>query len=49
MPCYELCSINDILNAQLYVSAGIHGDEPAGTEALLAWQKKIISYCRKSL
>ena len=40
MPCYELCSINDILNTQLYVSAGIHGDEPAGTEALLAWAEK---------
>ena len=40
MPCYELCSVNDILNTQLYVSAGIHGDEPAGTEALLAWAEK---------
>jgi len=40
MPCYELCSVNDILNAQFYVSAGIHGDEPAGTEALLAWAEK---------
>ena len=40
MPCYELFSLNDILNTQLYVSAGIHGDEPAGTEALLAWAEK---------
>ncbi len=24
----------------LYLSAGIHGDEPAGTEALLAWAEK---------
>ena len=40
MPCYELYSVNDILNTQLYVSAGIHGDEPAGTEALLAWAEK---------
>ena len=40
VPCYELCSVNDILNTQLYVSAGIHGDEPAGTEALLAWAEK---------
>ena len=40
MPCYELCSVNDILNTHLYVSAGIHGDEAAGTEALLAWAEK---------
>ena len=40
MPCYELCSVNDILNTQFYVSAGIHGDEPTGTEALLAWAEK---------
>ena len=24
----------------LYLSAGVHGDEPAGTEALLAWAEK---------
>jgi hypothetical protein len=28
--------------AQLYVSAGIHGDEPAGTEGLIEWAEKHI-------
>ena len=40
LPCYEFCSVKDISEARLYVSAGIHGDEPAGTEGLLAWAEK---------
>lgn len=43
-PCYEIKSGNDRVNPSVYLSAGIHGDEPAGTESLLAWavQKKDI-------
>ena len=39
-PCYELSSGRDISECQLYLSAGIHGDEPAGTEGLYAWANK---------
>jgi hypothetical protein len=38
--CYELASRRDISECQLYLSAGIHGDEPAGTEGLYAWANK---------
>jgi hypothetical protein len=31
----------------VYFSAGIHGDEPAGTEALIAWAEKNRSLLRK--
>ena len=34
------------MNPCVYISAGIHGDEPAGTESLLAWavqNKKILT------
>jgi succinylglutamate desuccinylase len=27
-------------NGAIYLSAGIHGDEPAGTEGLIAWAEK---------
>ena len=37
VPFYELCSVKSISQAKLYISAGIHGDEPAGTEGLLHW------------
>ena len=40
LPCYELSSKRDISECQLYLSAGIHGDEPAGTEGLYAWANK---------
>jgi hypothetical protein len=38
--CYQLASRRDISECQLYLSAGIHGDEPAGTEGLYAWANK---------
>jgi hypothetical protein len=44
--CYQLASRRDISECQLYLSAGIHGDEPAGTEGLYAWANqnwKILS------
>jgi murein peptide amidase A len=31
----------------IYLSAGIHGDEPAGTEALLAWAEANVSQLRE--
>ena len=52
LPCYEFCSVKDISEARLYVSAGIHGDEPAGTEGLLAWAEKlqaIVEYSSRYL
>lgn len=36
-PCYEVASEHQDYNRGIYISAGIHGDEPAGTEALLSW------------
>jgi hypothetical protein len=38
--CYQLASRRDISECQLYLSAGIHGDEPAGTEGLYVWANK---------
>jgi hypothetical protein len=31
----------------IYISAGIHGDEPAGTEALITWAEKSIRLLRR--
>jgi len=31
----------------IYLSAGIHGDEPASTEALIAWAERNVSQLRK--
>ncbi len=31
----------------IYISAGIHGDEPGGTEALIAWAEKHIRLLRR--
>jgi hypothetical protein len=31
----------------IYISAGIHGDEPAGTEALITWAEKNIRLLRR--
>lgn len=46
MSCYEVRTVDDISCARLYISAGIHGDEPAGTEGLLQWaenNRKLLS------
>lgn len=36
-PCYEVVAARPNYSKGVYISAGIHGDEPAGTEALLIW------------
>jgi len=33
-------------NVQLYISAGIHGDEPASTEGLITWAERNIDMLR---
>ncbi len=33
-------------NAQIYISAGIHGDEPAATEGLVTWAERNIDILR---
>lgn len=35
-------------NQVLHLSAGIHGDEPAGTEALILWAENNISFLRST-
>jgi len=44
-PLYALVSRHSP-NGGIYVSAGIHGDEPAGTEALLRWAESHLEAVR---
>lgn len=46
-PCYEICSsLTDTQNIN-YISAGIHGDEPASSAGLLRWAENSLSFLQK--
>ncbi len=45
-PLYFLKSKSLAANGGVYISAGIHGDEPAGTEALIAWAERNVKRLR---
>jgi protein MpaA len=44
---YCLRSPNIPANGAIYISAGIHGDEPAGTDALLGWAEMNLPVLRR--
>ena len=45
-PCFEIYSKNIGIKNTIYLSAGIHGDEPGATEGLLAWAESYLHQFR---